>query len=113
MRKGIWFEVLLDRCGLEEEVVERVVAERLGEGQIHSPATGTIPLSFHAVTSENGTSAILLCFTESNAELAVRAIKELQNSLQDEIRELSKLKARLQFLKSDREIFARNGIEVV
>lgn len=113
MRKGVWFEVLLDRCGLGEEVVERVVAERLGQGQLYTPSTGTIPLSFHAVTSENGTSAILLCFTNENAEAAAKVISELQNSLQDEIRELAMLKARLQFLKSDREIFARNGIEVV
>jgi len=113
MRKGVWFEVLLDRCGLDREVVERVVSERLGEGRLYSPATGTIPLSFHAVTSENGTSSILLCFTESNAELAVKAIKELQNSLQEEIHELASLKERLRLLKLDSEIFARNGIEVV
>ncbi|KUK07740.1 MAG: hypothetical protein XD48_0075 [Archaeoglobus fulgidus] len=113
MRKGVWFEVLLDRCGLGEEVVERVVSERLGQGQLYTPSTGTIPLSFHAVTSENGTSAILLCFTNENAEAAAKAVSELQNSLQDEIRELARLKERLQVLKSDREIFARNGIEVV
>ncbi len=113
MRKGVWFEVLLDRCGLDEAVVERVVAERLGDGQIYTPSTGAIPLSFHAVTSENGTSAILLCFTDNNAELVVRAIKELKSSLQEEIQELTKLKARLQFLKSDREVFTKNGIEVI
>ena len=113
MRKGVWFEILLDRCGLDKAVVERVVAERLGNGQVYTPATGSVPLSFHAVTSENGSSAILLCFTSENAELAVKAIKELQSSLQEEIQELSRLKARLQFLKSDREIFAKNGIEVI
>ena len=47
-----WFEILLDRCGLDRAVVERVVVERLGDGQIYTPATGAVPLSFHAVTSE-------------------------------------------------------------
>ncbi len=112
MRKGVWFEIVLDRLGLAEKVVERLVEEKLKNG-LYTETTGTVPVSFSTVVSENGTSAILLCFTENNAVLAEKAIKELHETLRKEIDELAKLKARLQVLKSDRDVFERNGIEVV
>lgn len=105
--------MVLDRAGLEEAVVERLVEEKLKSGFLYTETTGSIPLSFHTTLSENGSSAILLCFSEEVAIEAVKAIRQLEAELRSEIEQLSMLKARLQLLRAGNDAFARNGIEVV